>query len=88
MEKYCLRRADVFVTVGRRLADLRREQTEKTVHLIPNGVDYTSFAVAQHKSPHPPTLIYTGNVACWHSGLDVAIERCRPSYGSCPGLAC
>ena len=74
MEKYCLRRADVFVTVGRQLAELRRGQTEKTVHLIPNGVDYTSFAAAQHKSPHPPTLIYTGNVACWHSGLDVAIE--------------
>jgi glycosyltransferase involved in cell wall biosynthesis len=74
MEQYCLRRADVLVTVGQRLADLRRSQTEKVVHLIPNGVDYASFAAAQDKPPHPPTLIYTGNVARWHSGLDVAIE--------------
>jgi glycosyltransferase involved in cell wall biosynthesis len=74
MERYCLHRADLIVSVGERLAELRRSQTSKNVDLVPNGVDYESFATAQQKTPHPPTLIYTGNIARWHSGLDVALQ--------------
>lgn len=72
-ERFCVRHADGVICANALLADLRRRQGAKNVVVIPNGVDLASFASARQKSPHPPTLIYMGNVSMmW--GLDLVIE--------------
>lgn len=71
LERSMMRRADVVVSVGYRLAALRRQQTACPVEVIPNGVrDVVSVAVARTTRENPRfTLIYVGNVVNW-SGLD------------------
>jgi glycosyltransferase involved in cell wall biosynthesis len=65
--------ADVVISVGTLLADLRDEQGARETFVVPNGVNYPLFARAQEKKPHPPTLVYTGSIEDW-AGLDVTIE--------------
>ncbi len=72
-EHLCVSLADVVISVGSLLAELRKNQGAARTVVIPNGVNYGLFAMAQRKSPHPPTLIYTGRLAeAW--GVDVSIE--------------
>lgn len=73
LEKYLMRKADLIVSIGKGLANLRERQVERRVYVIPTGVDYKMFEKAQEKPPHPPTLVYTGNLTFW-SGLDVIIS--------------
>lgn len=84
MERFFMARADVRVSVGDVLAELRRAQGIGEVVVITNGVDYRDFAVAQSKVEHPPTLIYTGNLARQYSGLEVAIRAVPRIARSCP----
>jgi len=72
-EKAMLRKADLVVCVGDRLASLREAETGVGPVVIPNGVDYNLFKKAQEKVPHPPTLFYMGYVNPW-SGLDIVVE--------------
>lgn len=72
LENYCIRRADIVISVGDLLADLRRHELGRVVPVVPNGADIAKFAGAQSKREHPPTLIYVGSVLAW-SGVDLAI---------------
>ncbi|MBN1657733.1 MAG: glycosyltransferase family 4 protein, partial [Anaerolineae bacterium] len=72
-ERFAVSIADVVLSVGTLLADLRDEQGAKETFVVPNGVNYPLFAEAQEKKPHPPTLVYTGSLEDW-AGLDVTIE--------------
>ena len=65
--------ADVVISVGSLLADLRRSQGAARTLVIPNGVDYHLFASAQEKRTHPPTLVYLGTLADEY-GIDISIE--------------
>jgi glycosyltransferase involved in cell wall biosynthesis len=72
-EYTCARRADGVVSVSSGLRQLRSRQGAKRTALIPNGVDYSLFEKAQRKTPHPPTLIFTGTLAdAW--GADLPIQ--------------
>jgi len=75
MEAFCVAKADLVVSVGELLEDLRRRQGAKRVIIIPNGVRYDLFKKALEKRPHPPTLIYVGLLdASRAPGLVLAIK--------------
>jgi glycosyltransferase involved in cell wall biosynthesis len=73
LERTMMRKADHVVSVGHRLAQLRREQTGRTVTVIPNGVHLHSHSAQQSAPPAKNDgvlrLVYVGNVVPW-SGLD------------------
>jgi glycosyltransferase involved in cell wall biosynthesis len=71
LENYSIRSADIVVSVGELLADLRRRMGRE-VAVVANGADIQRFSRARVKRPHPPTLIYVGSVLAW-SGVDLAI---------------
>lgn len=81
LERTMMQRADAVVSVGERLAALRRVQTGRSVSVIPNGLrntpmparaaDNTTFASTS--ASHALTLIYVGNVVPW-SGLDEVLS--------------
>lgn len=83
IEIMMLRRSDLVFSVGELLAGLRREQTGKSVDVIPNGVNYRLFKPGKKKSPTPPTLIYIGAVEGW-SGLDIVITAMAEARGTIP----
>jgi glycosyltransferase involved in cell wall biosynthesis len=72
LERFLMRRADLVISIGEGLAGLRRRETGREVTVISTGVDTERFAAARQRAPHPPTLIYTGNLTWW-SGLEMAI---------------
>ncbi len=72
-EQVCVSLADVVISVGSLLADLRKRQGAVRTLVIPNGVNYPLFAAAQTKGPHVPTLIYSGKLAD-DFGVDVSIK--------------
>lgn len=86
MERFFMARADLRVTVGDALAELRRSQGVGELSVIPNGVTYEIFCVAQSKKTHPPTIIYTGNLARGYSGLEVAIRSLSKIARTCPDI--
>ncbi len=72
-EMICIRNADLVISVSHPLAELRKRQGAREVTVVPNGVDYSRFQAAQHKKPHPPTLIYMGHLySPW--GVDLPIR--------------
>ena len=71
--EFGLKQADLRISSGMLMGELRREQTKKEVIVLCNGVNYALFKQAQEKIEHPSTLLYMGNVAYW-SGMDLAIE--------------
>jgi glycosyltransferase involved in cell wall biosynthesis len=72
-ERLCVRQADGVISTNALLARLRRQQGAKDVTVIPNGVALSLFASARRKRPHPPTLIYMGNLSkMWD--IDLSIE--------------
>jgi glycosyltransferase involved in cell wall biosynthesis len=72
-ELFCVHQADGVISANPLLARLRRDQGARDVVVIPNGVDLPLFALARQKVPHPPTLIYMGNLSRWW-GIDLAIK--------------
>lgn len=73
LEKFLVRRADVIVSIGRRLAALRRQQSGRDVHLVPTGVYPEHFAPARQRRRAGHTLVYVGNLIGW-SGLEIVIR--------------
>ncbi len=72
LERAMMRRADVVVSVGHRLAALRRAETGCEVAVIPNGVR-AGGAAPRAGAAQVFTLVYVGNVVSW-SGLDVMLD--------------
>ena len=95
LERTMMQRADTVVSVGERLAALRRTQTGRSVRVIPNGVRHATFmpvahdgaAAAVRKGEHSPTLtfIYVGNVVPW-SGLDEVLNALAQVLPQAPTL--
>ncbi len=73
LERVMAARADALVSVGWKLARFRRRSTGRNALVIPNGVDSARFARARDRSPHPPTLVYVGNIA-HYAAIDLAID--------------
>lgn len=74
MERFFLARADLRISAGDALAELRRAQGIDGVTVVTNGVEYELFSAAQRKIAHPPTVLYTGNISMVYSGLEVAFR--------------
>lgn len=76
LERAMMRRADAVVSVGHRLAALRRAQTGREVEVVPNGVRPAPPGHPGAREAVPDrvvTLVYVGNVVPW-SGLDVMLD--------------
>ena len=73
-ERWGMRRADLVVSVGRLLAERRRQEYGlKKVFVLPNGVAYPVFSRAQKKAPGAEkSLLYMGYLGGW-SGLDLLL---------------
>jgi glycosyltransferase involved in cell wall biosynthesis len=72
-EIWCASQADLVISVGELLAELRTQQGAKKTVVIENGVNYNLFATAQQKKAHPPTLVYIGKLSDEY-GVDVSIR--------------
>jgi len=72
-ERFGIKRADVVVTVGRRLARLRQQQMGRQVNVIPNGVFWDRFEQARSAKRSGRTLFYSGTLFSW-SGLEPAVR--------------
>jgi len=73
VERFCIRRADLVCSVGFLLAEHRRHESGRNVHVIPNGVDWAKLSLARNTAPVRDDLIYVGNVIDW-AGLENAIQ--------------
>ena len=77
LERFAVRHADLVISVGNRLAHLRRKQGARIVHVIPNGVDREMFSMAwrrrSEKGQRRPTLIYIGYLGSW-AGVDIILD--------------
>ncbi|MCB1852723.1 MAG: glycosyltransferase [Gammaproteobacteria bacterium] len=73
VERFCIRRADLVCSIGFLLAERRRRESEREVHVVPNGVDWARFAAARDIPAIGQTLVYVGNVIDW-AGLEYAIQ--------------
>ena len=85
LERFAMRRADLVISIGEGLARLRRQETGCAVSVVSTGADTQRFAAARRKAPHPPTLIYTGNLTWW-SGLELAIDALAEIRRSLPAV--
>lgn len=89
LEWFGIRRADVVISVGERLASLRRAQGGHMVQVIPNGVDVERFRAAYLArvvyGPRRPTLIYMGYLGAW-GGLDLILDAAALAALKIPDL--
>jgi len=85
-ENKCISGADVVFTVGSLLADLRRRETGRAIHVIPNGVDHKLFRTAQTKADHPPTLVYVGRLSDDWGGIEFLLQAMRKLSADFPSL--
>ena len=83
VERFTIKRADLTISIGQLLADLRRRQTGRPIEVIPSGVEWDKFAGARSNPKTGQTLIYVGNVISW-SGLDHAIRALPEILRACP----
>lgn len=86
LEVYCLKRADLRISVGHLLGELRRSQTGKEVYVVPNGVNGERFQEARRKTEHPPTLVYMGTLAPDWAGLEVCLEALKDLSQEVPAV--
>jgi glycosyltransferase involved in cell wall biosynthesis len=74
IEAAMARRADLVISVGHRLAHLRRSQTAKPVHVVHNGVDWDLYERARASGARSGNrLLHVGNLVPW-SGVEVGIR--------------
>jgi glycosyltransferase involved in cell wall biosynthesis len=89
LERFGIRRADLVISVGERLACLRRAQGAREVRVIPNGVDVRRFGTARSQrqagGPRRPTAIYIGYIGAW-AGVDLVLDAASLVVRQIPNL--
>lgn len=73
IELFCMANANIRISCGKMLQELRQKSLKQKVLFIPNGVDYLHWQKARKKISHPPTLVYMGNIIDW-TGLHWILE--------------
>jgi glycosyltransferase involved in cell wall biosynthesis len=73
VERFVQRRADLVISVGHRLAALRRRESGINPVVISNGIDWTNFAAARGGPGFGQSMIYVGNLSSW-SGIEQNIR--------------
>lgn len=69
VERFVQSRADLVISVGYRLAALRRDQSGVDPVVISNGIEWDRFENARRVSASSRTMLYVGNLCSW-SGLE------------------
>jgi len=89
LERFGIRHADLVISVGERLASLRRAQGAREVRVVPNGVDVRRFGMArlqrQTGGPRRPTAIYIGYLGAW-AGVDLVLDAAALAARQIPNL--
>jgi glycosyltransferase involved in cell wall biosynthesis len=89
LEQFAIRRADLVISVGDRLARLRRSQGAEHVQVISNGVDVHGFSAAclarRMAGRQRPTLIYSGYLGAW-AGVDLILDAAALAAPRVPSL--
>jgi glycosyltransferase involved in cell wall biosynthesis len=89
LERFGIRRADLVISVGERLARLRRAQGACKVLVIPNGVDVNLFSKAHLQRRvsgfRRPTAIYAGYLGAW-AGVDLVLDAVALAARQIPDL--
>jgi glycosyltransferase involved in cell wall biosynthesis len=83
LERLGVRRADLIVSIGHNLAELRRGQSRRDVHIVPTGVDWERFEPARSASGRGQTLVYVGKIVSW-CGVELAIRALPKVLERCP----
>lgn len=83
LERSLVRKADLAVSIGCKLAELRRSQSERDVHVVPTGIDWGRFAPARAMARRGGVMVYTGTLVSW-SGLDLVIQALPAVIRECP----
>lgn len=73
LERAGIRSADLVISIGERLAALRKEQTGRVIPVVTTGVDVSRYHFKQKPVTDSPRLVYVGNITHW-SGLEVILE--------------
>jgi len=73
LERAGIRSADLVISIGERLAALRKEQTGRVIPVVTTGVDVSRYHANRKPFTDSPELVYVGNITHW-SGLEVIIE--------------
>lgn len=73
VERKAMLNADLIVSLGYRLAALRKAQTGREIVIIPTGVEWQRFLISREARKRQRHLVYLGNLISW-SGLDLAIN--------------
>jgi glycosyltransferase involved in cell wall biosynthesis len=84
MERASIINADLVVSVGRNLAELRIKQGARNITVIPNGADSELFSKRRSRA-HRPTLIYVGDLSA-HMGLDLVLEALPRIINKIPNI--
>jgi len=80
-----LRKSDAVISVSKSVADHVLERGGDDIHVIPNGVDTTTFFPAPNeKRHHPPTVLFVGRLVR-NKGPRVLIEALPNVFESVPG---
>jgi glycosyltransferase involved in cell wall biosynthesis len=85
VELFCMSKADLRISSGKLLQELRQRKLGKEVIFLPNGVDCFHWAQAQKKIPHRPTLAYIGNIIDW-TGLHWVLDTLPSVLDKIPQL--
>lgn len=84
LERVLVRRADLVVSIGYRLAKRRQSQGRQDVEIIPTGVDWHRFQeAAEEPGIRPHALVYVGNLVSW-SGVELVIQALPVIVRTCP----
>jgi glycosyltransferase involved in cell wall biosynthesis len=83
IEKNAVKRADLVISVGSLLAELRKHQGAKEVHVLSNGYDKRFLDITP--DIRSKTIVYAGALANW-SGVDKLIEGFRIASTVIPDL--
>lgn len=83
IERFCIKRADLVCSIGFLLAERRRRESNRDVHVIPNGVEWTRFALPRESAQQGQVLVYIGNLIDW-AGLEYAIQALPRIRGTFP----
>lgn len=71
VERLCARDADMLFTVSEQEAQHFRSLGARTVHVIPNGVDYGAVADLPTGRSNPPTILFLGTMS-WGPNANAA----------------
>ncbi len=85
LEDRQMRRADVLISVGERLAALRQARTGRQAQVVTTGVETVAKAPARREPV--PVLVYVGHLAPW-CGIDVVLEALVAVRSAVPGTRC